>query len=308
MNDEAFHLTPVDVRRYDFGSALRGYDKSAWTSSATRWPTSSNGSAAWPGARGQGQGIPRAAARVSRARQGAERRADVRAAAARGDPRAGRARGAADPARGARAKAERVARGDRAARSRRLQVDIDALERARRELSRAACARWRSGSSRSCSRRGDGARGESRAGARAAAGRSGASGRAAPVKRADLARRERRSGVDRGGWHERTSPRRARRARSMRIARRPCARQRMSCARAFGRDARRRDHPRHGLGALGDAIDVEATIDYADIPGFPLSTVESHAGRLLLRHARRASRSSRCRGASIATRATRCSR
>ena len=28
MNDEAFHLTPVDVRRYDFGSALRGYEKS----------------------------------------------------------------------------------------------------------------------------------------------------------------------------------------------------------------------------------------------------------------------------------------
>jgi DivIVA domain-containing protein len=27
MSDESFHLTPVDVRRYDFGSALRGYDK-----------------------------------------------------------------------------------------------------------------------------------------------------------------------------------------------------------------------------------------------------------------------------------------
>ena len=27
MNDEGFHLTPVDVRRYDLGSALRGYDK-----------------------------------------------------------------------------------------------------------------------------------------------------------------------------------------------------------------------------------------------------------------------------------------
>ena len=27
MSDEAFHLTPVDVRRFDFGSALRGYDK-----------------------------------------------------------------------------------------------------------------------------------------------------------------------------------------------------------------------------------------------------------------------------------------
>jgi purine-nucleoside phosphorylase len=36
-----------------------------------------------------------------------------------------------------------------------------------------------------------------------------------------------------------------------------------------------------GLGALGEAIDVDATIDYIDLPGFPLSTVESHAGRLL---------------------------
>jgi purine-nucleoside phosphorylase len=36
-----------------------------------------------------------------------------------------------------------------------------------------------------------------------------------------------------------------------------------------------------GLGALGEAIDVRESIDYADIPGFPLSTVESHTGRLL---------------------------
>jgi purine-nucleoside phosphorylase len=36
-----------------------------------------------------------------------------------------------------------------------------------------------------------------------------------------------------------------------------------------------------GLGALADTVAVEATVDYADIPGFPLSTVESHAGRLL---------------------------
>ena len=27
MIDEAFHLTPLDVRRYDFGSALRGYNR-----------------------------------------------------------------------------------------------------------------------------------------------------------------------------------------------------------------------------------------------------------------------------------------
>ena len=37
-----------------------------------------------------------------------------------------------------------------------------------------------------------------------------------------------------------------------------------------------------GLGALGRAIDVETTVEYGDIPGFPLSTVESHAGRLLI--------------------------
>jgi len=36
-----------------------------------------------------------------------------------------------------------------------------------------------------------------------------------------------------------------------------------------------------GLGAVASRIEVEATIEYADIPGFPLSTVESHAGRLL---------------------------
>ncbi len=36
-----------------------------------------------------------------------------------------------------------------------------------------------------------------------------------------------------------------------------------------------------GLGDLAAQLDVAATIDYADIPGFPLSTVESHAGRLL---------------------------
>jgi purine-nucleoside phosphorylase len=36
-----------------------------------------------------------------------------------------------------------------------------------------------------------------------------------------------------------------------------------------------------GLGGLADAIETEVAIEYADIPSFPLSTVESHAGRLL---------------------------
>ena len=37
-----------------------------------------------------------------------------------------------------------------------------------------------------------------------------------------------------------------------------------------------------GLGALAKEVEVEHEISYADIPHFPLSTVESHAGRLLL--------------------------
>ncbi len=36
-----------------------------------------------------------------------------------------------------------------------------------------------------------------------------------------------------------------------------------------------------GLGALNREIEVEAVVAYGDIPGFPLSTVESHEGRLL---------------------------
>jgi purine-nucleoside phosphorylase len=36
-----------------------------------------------------------------------------------------------------------------------------------------------------------------------------------------------------------------------------------------------------GLGALASEITTSAVIEYGDIPGFPLSTVESHAGRLL---------------------------
>ena len=37
-----------------------------------------------------------------------------------------------------------------------------------------------------------------------------------------------------------------------------------------------------GLGGLAREIAVEAEVPYGDIPGFPLSTVETHAGRLLL--------------------------
>ncbi len=37
-----------------------------------------------------------------------------------------------------------------------------------------------------------------------------------------------------------------------------------------------------GLGALADVIDVERSIAYDELPGFPVPTVESHSGRLVL--------------------------
>ncbi len=37
-----------------------------------------------------------------------------------------------------------------------------------------------------------------------------------------------------------------------------------------------------GLGALADRIEVKARMDYGDIPHFPASTVETHAGELVL--------------------------
>lgn len=36
-----------------------------------------------------------------------------------------------------------------------------------------------------------------------------------------------------------------------------------------------------GLGGLADQIEVKATIDYSEIPNFPVSTVEGHKGRLI---------------------------
>lgn len=37
-----------------------------------------------------------------------------------------------------------------------------------------------------------------------------------------------------------------------------------------------------GLGALASEIEIEAVVDYREIPDFPLSTVETHTGRLIL--------------------------
>ena len=39
-----------------------------------------------------------------------------------------------------------------------------------------------------------------------------------------------------------------------------------------------------GLGSLADGIEIAAKVEYGSIPHFPVSTVESHAGRLLFGH------------------------
>ena len=36
-----------------------------------------------------------------------------------------------------------------------------------------------------------------------------------------------------------------------------------------------------GLGGFADGITTRYAIDYKDIPGFPVSTVEGHRGRLI---------------------------
>ena len=37
-----------------------------------------------------------------------------------------------------------------------------------------------------------------------------------------------------------------------------------------------------GLGALVNELEVQHTLSYSNIPHFPVSTVESHSGRLIL--------------------------
>jgi purine-nucleoside phosphorylase len=37
-----------------------------------------------------------------------------------------------------------------------------------------------------------------------------------------------------------------------------------------------------GLGPLADEIDLEASIPFADLPGFPVSTAPGHVGRVVL--------------------------
>ena len=67
-----------------------------------------------------------------------------------------------------------------------------------------------------------------------------------------------------------------RRTRPRRLTRR-----RPRCARGSAPRRTSRSFSEQDSVALAAEISTSAVIDYADIPGFPLSTVESHAGRLL---------------------------
>jgi len=62
-----------------------------------------------------------------------------------------------------------------------------------------------------------------------------------------------------------------------------------------------------GLGGLADEVAVETRIPYGAIPGFPVATVESHAGELLV-GTLAGRRWSRCGGGFTVMRGTRRSR
>jgi DivIVA domain-containing protein len=131
MNDEAFHLTPVDARRFDFGSALRGYDKTRVDQFRDQVADelerlSRVNQELEAKAKGFHEQL-----RAFRERDKALNDALISAQQLRAETREQADREAQLILREARAEGERSVEEARAE-VRRLQVDIDALERARR--------------------------------------------------------------------------------------------------------------------------------------------------------------------------------
>ena len=131
MNDEAFHLTPVDARRYDFGSALRGYDKTRVDQFRDQVADelerlSRVNQELEAKAKGFHEQL-----RAFRERDKALNDALISAQQLRAETREQADREAQLILREARAEGERLLEDTRTE-VRRLQVDIDALERARR--------------------------------------------------------------------------------------------------------------------------------------------------------------------------------
>ena len=131
MNDEAFHLTPVDVRRYDFGSALRGYDKTRVDQFRDQVADELERlSRVAQDLEAKAKGFHEQL-RAFRERDMALNDALISAQQLRAETREQADREAQLILREARAEGERVLEASRAE-VRRLQVDLDALERARR--------------------------------------------------------------------------------------------------------------------------------------------------------------------------------
>jgi DivIVA domain-containing protein len=131
MNDEAFHLTPVDARRYDFGSALRGYDKTRVDQFRDQVADelerlSRVNQELEAKAKGFHEQL-----RAFRERDKALNDALISAQQLRAETREQADREAQLILREARAEGERLLEETRSE-VRRLQIDIDALERARR--------------------------------------------------------------------------------------------------------------------------------------------------------------------------------
>jgi DivIVA domain-containing protein len=131
MNDEAFHLTPVDARRYDFGSALRGYDKTRVDQFRDQVADelerlSRVNQELEAKAKGFHEQL-----RAFRERDKALNDALISAQQLRAETREQADREAQLILREARAEGERLL-GETRSEVRRMQVDIDALERARR--------------------------------------------------------------------------------------------------------------------------------------------------------------------------------
>ena len=131
MSDEAFHLTPVDARRYDFGSALRGYDKTRVDQFRDQVADelerlSRVNQELEAKAKGFHEQL-----RAFRERDKALNDALISAQQLRAETREQADREAQLILREARAEGERLLEDTRTE-VRRLQVDIDALERARR--------------------------------------------------------------------------------------------------------------------------------------------------------------------------------
>ena len=269
MNDEAFHLTPVDARRYDFGSALRGYDKARVDQFRDQVADELErlmrvNQELEAKAKGFHEQL-----RAFRERDKALNDALISAQQLRAETREQADREAQLILREARAEGERLI-GEARSEVRRLRAEHRRARAGAAQLSRA-----------------DAHDGRAPAG-RAPGGRTGASsaaagpgrrrgGRTAVRQERVVARRARASGVGHGGSEGRRAPRSPRGGRARAHGRRRRGGHRGDSRAHHARARRRRSSSAPDSARSARAIEVEARIEYGDIPGFPLSTVESHA-------------------------------